>query len=816
MSNRVVAVAPRLVLDLSGLAVGQMQTIVLERALDVDDATEMELRVAVVSISSPTPSDVVFEFEVRPVFEELGSPTDVVGDPFAVAALDAASTPAGALVLVPLADAFAGPFQVSVRAAKPAAGSLSLVASVDLVTKSSRHAASRLGAHELARWHAALERSRLRFDGEAAAVRKRIAQLVRKLGPAKWLDAAATHLRGAARSLQHGSDSVARLATRCRCTTNAEAFAAGALDALRPLPLAVDSVWRPRDDLGIAADAGGGHDGPESRDPVRTCAAGVCRVRLVATYMELPRPLGGIEEVEFELCFPTYLDPQKPVGLFVVVHGAPDGPPIDDWFDPPSGAPFRPLQNDLARRGILAAFVRDTGGPAGMVAVVDAVKLYITTRAAEEPDSPLVGADTDAMTVALGGHSQGGAIAVLAALRASEIGIPVRAVVGLASGSAALGGEDDPVLLPPGTWYAGLVGTHDGSPSVLNTAPVKLFDRVSTDRPKVMVVARGVNHGHLGPGRGTAANVPGPYMQTTQIPITSNESFAVRTYVVSSFLRWAMFGDRDAAADLVFDAINNLAFAEGPDGLPVSAECGPTSMPVLAWFPEGDAGPLQPYRCRLIHGGATLDGVTALTSAIVDIQVVSFADETLQEPAAQLVQDCAGGAVDSPAPSSGHQGMVLLVRWDLHEADDADGGAATLRFAIPTVLADDVGGFQPPETFSLAIEIAVRVNSPVNVPEIAFRTDEWRPAIGLGDANGPQVWVRPQPLLYGFGYACPLFFTNAPGDQRRTVLTTISASVALLAPDGIVDATHVFVDLAWGAFERGECLIRQVSLVYRG
>jgi hypothetical protein len=73
--------------------------------------------------------------------------------------------------------------------------------------------------------------------------------------------------------------------------------------------------------------------------------------------------------------------------------------------------------------------------------------------------------------------------------------------------------------------------------------------------------------------------------------------------------------------------------------------------------------------------------------------------------------------------------------------------------------------------------------------------------------------------MYGFGYVCPQLLTGEPEiqDARRTVLTSISARLPLLIDDvQLLTATHVYVDLLWGAFQSGEAAIRNVGLVYHG
>jgi hypothetical protein len=501
-----------------------------------------------------------------------------------------------------------------------------------------------------------------------------------------------------------------------------------------------------------------------------------------------------------------YVDASEPVGLFIVTHGAPDGVPPDDWFDT-GGARFQPLQHDLARSQILSAFVRDSLGSQGMIAAVDAIKLYIASMAAESPDGPLAAIDIEAMQIAFGGHSQGGATAFEAA-RVSG-GIPVRAVVGLASGD--LGDEQDPIELHPGTWYLGLVGTHDGSPSVTNRAPVRLFEQIVTDRPKILILARGVNHGQLGPGSGSLANVPGAYMLETQF-LGESEPLAIRSFVVRSFLEWALLGDDASGRFLALEPATTMAWAEDLDGGPTWAECGPSQTPVLSRFPAAEP-PLAPYTCRLVYDGGSLDGVQAMTNGVASLEMRDLQDPLLGMAADVDINDCEGVTIPSPAPSSGHTGELLLVQWDLKESGAS---SAILRFDLPEPLGSYVAGLQPPETYSVFLEIGLRVNSSTNASAIPFGYVKWRPAIGLGTSVEPQLWVRPQPVLYGFGYACPLLFENDSVDQRRTTLTSVSANVALLLPDGTNDVTHLFVDLAWPAFEVGECCIRRVSVVYHG
>lgn len=135
MAGRIVTIAPRLALDLDGLAPGAEETIVLQRALDLEGATEATLRVAVVQLSLATPSTPGFVFEVRPVFESVDGSEDVVGDPVASVSLDTGSTPEGSLAIAELDEGVAGPFQVSVRCGQPSAGALQLVASVEIVAK---------------------------------------------------------------------------------------------------------------------------------------------------------------------------------------------------------------------------------------------------------------------------------------------------------------------------------------------------------------------------------------------------------------------------------------------------------------------------------------------------------------------------------------------------------------------------------------------------------------------------------------------------------------------------------------------------------
>lgn len=97
--------------------------------------------------------------------------------------------------------------------------------------------------------------------------------------------------------------------------------------------------------------------------------------------------------------------------------------------------------------------------------------------------------------------------------------------------------------------------------------------------------------------------------------------------------------------------------------------------------------------------------------------------------------------------------------------------------------------------FSLQAELALRVSTLHTLTQQAqWGEVQWWPALGLGDASGPQAWVRPRPVLVGWGYGCVLDSDESP-DVRATMLTSVSARVPLLAPQGSDGVTHAYLNL---------------------
>ncbi|MFO0635908.1 MAG: hypothetical protein U0168_23965 [Nannocystaceae bacterium] len=812
-----ITIASPLQLQLDGLSGGAEQTIVLQRAVLLGAVTEATLRVGVAAVALESPATRGFVLEARPVLLGQSPDQDVLGDP--IASISITEVTGGTLLLASMAEGAAGAVQVSIRCGQPLAGPLQLRAHVDLVvkwTEAPRRRARRGVGRSLQPWirtaPAGADRLGTRADasddgsGRAAvqtelearvatrteAVLQRIAELARRLGPRRWLE------RAKIRAWQ--ARDAATTAIPCGCDHTADRGSPALADASFLLPTDLSrNLAPPR----LVA-------GPARDDPPQ-CSEGVCCT--TTTLVVGPDAFGNTDELLAQVCYPSAIATDQPVGLFLLTHGSPDGSVPDDpheWLDT-GGADFLPLQHDLARAGIISFFVVRIGGYSeraeALMQAIGAAKLYITSQAALDPTSPLAAVDVQSLQVALGGHSDGGAAATIAA--SLDRGVPVRAVVGLASGQ----GDLENAALHPGTYYLGVVGTHDGSPLVRNKGPVGLYDQVETDRPKLLVVLRGVSHGQLGPGIGSAALKPDDYMQVTAA--AGEVALAARSYLVRAFLRWSLLHDLDAGRILAIDDVDTVAWGETLSGDSAPAVIGVHTTTRLATFPAGTDW-LGPFECRTIYSPSAVGTVEAVSGSIYGTSVATLENATT--PADQDIRNCNDVIEPSWAPSTGHKGVALFVGWD---AALGDASGAVLRFDLGDALGI-VGGFQPPDQFSILVEIALRTNAPANVPVVeATGAVEWWPALGLGDASGPTRWVCPQPVLYGFGYPCPLVFM--PGietpleDARRTVFTSISARLPLLRDEKeLWSATHVYVDLMWGSFQRGEAVIRNLSLVYHG
>lgn len=799
MPGRVIPIATALRLQLDDLVGGAEQTVVLQRAVALDGAGEATLRVGVTSVSLESPGVPGFWVEARPVCLGTAPDQDVLGD--VVGSVPITEVSSGTLLMAKLESGdVAGVVQIAVRCGQPLTGPLQMSASVDLVLKwSETSAAARRPTARPATGHG-LDGLQPAQAGNAqqnreTALRERIVALTKRFGPRRWLERATVRARQAERA-----DASQRACSCCGAERCEEP--AGAVATARILPTEISRNLA----LPELADR-------RTREAVE-CSHGVCCT--TTNLVVGPDAFGNTYDVLAQVCYPATFESRSGAGLFLLTHGSPDGLVPDDpeeWLVT-TGADYLPLQHDLARQGIISFFIVRIGGvearAEALVAVVGAAKLYILSQASADPTGPLSTVNVNQLPVAFGGHSDGGA----AALRAGSVtsGVPVRAVVGLASASG--NPTVDPTLYP-GTYYLGIVGTHDGSPSVKNVGPVALFEAIVTDKPKLLVVLRGVTHAQLGPGIGSLAWKPGPFMTaTTADPVTT---MAARSYLVRTFLRWALLGDHEAGRELAVDDVTTIAWGETEAGDSVPAFVGPETTTTLVRFPSAQA-PLAPFERHTIFSPGTIGTVTAISPTVYLLAVAAI--EAENAAAEMAVVDCDGDAGDTmpaPRPTTGLAGDVIFVGWDL-----ALGGAsgAVLRFRADQ-LAGFAGGFQPVEDFSIVVEVALRANAPANVPVVeSTGAVEWYPAIGVGPAEGPTAWIRPGPVLYGFGYPCALRFLDdvvRDEDQRRTVLTTVCVRLPLLLGDyAPASDAHVYLDLAFGAFERGEAIIRDVSLVYHG
>lgn len=819
MAGHVIPIARPLQLQLDGLSGGAEETIVLARAVWLSEATDVTLRVGLVTVALESPATPGFVVEVRPVVLGQAPGDDVVGDP--VASISIVEVTAGTLLLAPLAAGFTGPVRISIRCGQPLSGPLQLRAYVDLVLKWSERTIQtrarrglgrsmqpwRRGRSSTARALAAAQANsanpadstalpserefQARAESRTEAVLQRVAALSRRLGPRRWLE------RATVRAWQ--ARDAAMAVSACGCEGNARS---AEFSSSEP-PFFPTDISRNLAPPRLVA-------GPSREDPAE-CSEGVCCT--TTTLVIGPDAFGNTDEVLAQVCYPSAIATGQTVGLFLLTHGSPDGGVVDDpaeWLDTP-GADFLPLQHDLARAGIISFFVVRIGGYAdraeALMQAIGAAKLYIVGQAAQDPTSPLAMVDVNTLQVGLGGHSDGGAAALIAA--SVERGVPVRAVVGLASGQ----GDLVNAALHPGTYYLGIVGTHDDSLSVKNYRPVNVYDLVESDRPKVLVVLRGVTHAQLGPGIGSTVLDKGDYMEESTA--AAEVALVARSYLVRTFLRWSLLHDENEGRMLAIDDVETLAWGETKLGDSAPAVVGPLTTTRLATFPAGIDW-LSAFECRRIYSPGAVGNAEAVSGSIYGLGLATISEA--QTPAEVETRNCNGVEEPAWAPTTAHIGEALLVAWDVSVADES---RAVVRFGLDDVLSA-VAGFQPPEQFSIVVEVALRANAPANVPVVEVTgAVEWWPALGLGDAQGPTEWVYPQPVLYGFGYPCPLVFEGtqeAPlQDARRTVFTSVSARLPLLRDEkALHSATHVYLDLLWGPFIRGEAVIRNVSLVYHG
>jgi hypothetical protein len=781
VAGRVVQVATPLRLDFSSdLAGGAEEVVVVARAVNLHAATEATLRVAVASIDLQTAGDIGFVVEALPVYLGANDAQDVVGDP--VASITIKEVAAGTLMLDAFAAGFTGPVQVRVRCGQPTSGRMSLRAYVDVVLKWSP---------SLDHGRQRVESSRRRVTEELDATRRRLAYLRRELGDRDWIRVAETNTLAAL------SDVAARRVGDDGC---------GCRGGLPGSSTYVDAVVR-SDQSDRAPPPLADRPGQSRAD----CQPGLCCERIV---LALPDRAGVLQSVDAEVCYPSAIDPGAAHPLVLITHGSPDGNADADfdWFDPPfpSGT-FRSLQHDLARKGMISAFIAQLTGyedrASYLIHAIGAMKLWITARSAEEPTSPLVNVDPDALIIAFVGHSDGGHAATLAA--SADYGVAVRACVNLAAPAPS---EANATVLHSGTYYMQLIGTHDGSPSVTVDRGIEAFEQISTDRPRVLVLVIGANHGHLGPGVGTQVNSPAPYAAETTLSFGA--ALAVRSFLVSTFLQWALLANSVNAQKFFVDGATLWSFSDDGEGASIAGLVGPKFTPCLMRVPPA-AVPWNSLftALELFDGGDGFDAVSDNITSAESRQLDS------PEPASGIaVSDCAGGEVDAAAPRSLHLGPAAFVGWDFFSGGlDSD---AVIRIPLSVAFGELLGPFQTKEHFSLVCELGMNTNNALNLID---RDRNWGeplwPALGLGDASGPQAWIRPQPVLNSWSLQCPLLFTTGVGtmiDASQTTMTSIAARLSLLVPGDLASVTHAYVDPNWFFYPRGECVLRAVRLLFHG
>ena len=775
MAGRVVPVATPLRLDLSSdLAGGAEEIIVIARVVDLAPATEATLRIAIASIDLQTSGVVGFVLEACPVYLAENAADDIVGDPVASIAIKEVS--AGTLLLDAFDSGFAGPVQVRMRCGQPTSGRMLLRAYIDVVLKWFA-----LGSDVAA----LVDSSRERVARELQATRRRLAEMRSSRDADDWTNVAASQAFAALLDIRH---------TGRGC-------------CVLPGSIIVNEVAAVSSTLGREQGLTSGR----GRERHTECAQGVCCERIV---LELPDDSGTVQSVDAEVCYPSQIDPRGLHALVVITHGSADGsaPSDFDWFDPPfAGGAFRSMQHDLAKHGIIAAFIAKLDGytdrASYLIHAVPALKVWILSRATEEPESPLANVDTGSLRVGFLGHSDGGHAATLAA--SEEYGIPVLACVNLASPPPDEAGG---ATLHPGTYYMQMIGTHDGSPSVTVTHGVQAIEFVSTDRPRVLVLLVGVNHGQLGPGIGSGAAINTPQAYTAATTLDGDQAMVLRNFYVRIFLRWALLGISSDAQKMFVDGATMMVFSENHQGEVVAGLAGPRTTPCLMRTRTESAPLVSVFTAiDLFDGGQAFEPISDnITSA------VSQATNVNAEASGFSVKDCAGGSILAQPPRSEHLGQAAFVSWDFFTGGvDSD---AIIRIPLDFDFSTLLSGFQTTDQFSLVCEVALRTNSALNLVDHNWWDLLW-PALGLGDASGPQAWIRPQPILNAWRLECPLLFTTGVGvtvDVSQTTLTSIAARLSLLVSGELSSVTHAFVDSYFPGYPRGESVIRALRLLFHG
>jgi hypothetical protein len=767
VSGEVITIAPRIQLDLSGLDTGEEETVVLARAVDVEQFDEATLQVAVIREGQSDASPQFF-VEVRTVEPQDGDVQDALGDVIAQVALDSTST--GRLVLAAIPAGFGSKLQVSVRGVQVFGGrELVLLASVGLVVRADD------------RLRRDLEADFLDFRSEIEAGFANVARLRERYQDATWLDDAAATLAGLRAALR-----VARASVPVGCCA-------------RPRPLPDDVVWFRYPGQSRAREITG------RRLVGSSCGGGACCDE-VTLDLSITAPFPQTVTAQARICYPSVSRSKKPSALLILTHGALEGGSPDDIFDPSKSGSYLGLLSALAAAGIVAALVSKAGGlyVNEFPAALESIKQWIFERVVEEPEHPLAQLDLADLRVAFGGHSQGGRAAIDAASVAQ--GVPVRAVVCLASGS-----PESPVELHPGTHLISILGTHDLSPSIGVADPVRVIERVFTDAPRVLVVLPGAAHDHLGPS-GSAFGDLGP-SEATEADFAFAR--AQRNFAVTRFLQWALLGDYEAARDAFTEPRTTVVFNEEPGDFVSGGWWGPGFCGALVRVPTA-ALPLAPFEESTAFNGS--DGALFQASeGFADDVVIQSLAETFAAPAISGLRDCTGAdAAPGPVESYHEATAVAVVRFDCDIGSD---GQAIVRTELESSLAEILGAIQDPEDFCLKVDLALRVNAQSTAEhQLSWGETQWWPGLGLGTSAGPQLWIRPRAVLVGWGFGCVLKLSDPLlPDRRPTTLTSVCARVPLLVPLGVDGVTHAFVNLKSPYYWwRGEAVIASISIVNQG
>lgn len=643
--------------------------------------------------------------------------------------------------------------------------------------------------------------------------------------------------------LHHASEEYLRLGRHPACLPHCDDQARPSAPESREGRATVISGARPTPSLGRCTGersrrvAGGGQAAvaprharrdilatPSARNHVRgggtareiLCVDGVCCEQVSEPVVDGPG-FGLMHTIEFQICYPEVL-PHGPIGLVLLTHGSPE----TGGAGPFGGvANYDQLQQLLAKAGFVSAYLHDWGSSKDTRTVLlreglGQIVWWLGREIYSPVDGlleghPLFGVNLTDLFVnsAFVGHSDGGE----AAVRAASVpdGQQVRAVVGLATADVS----DFPGPLNPDTYYLSIGGTHDTVGGAGPRLAAKSFDVVETDGVKALLLIRGARHSFLGPGGGDSGSLSGAYALGTLSPYAAVRT--IRDYCVVAFLKWAVFDQDDGARALLLEK-QNVIIVGSANGAPFLVSTDEYLLPAVLRFPRQRSREPSVFEAIEIFGGDHSDNnVEPISDTIVGNFFTVSRLSNFESVANIDIPTCNADdpVVPAVASDSGHIATYgTYVEWDLARGADAH---AIIRFAIPQLelsslseIADEL------EKYSLTIELALHVREYINVVnQLEFGAPDWWPAIGLGDDSGPQKWLTPFRLWDSFGYQCAIRM-QTEFDRRTTVLSSLSAPLSLLLPDGVSGVLYAYANLRSTFHEKGKALVGRVDIIRHG